>query len=380
MSIGGEGSHLVLPDAHLASGHTWLRVSRGRVMVEPGRGVTRLDGERVRAVTPVHAGEELVLGHTVLRVDHSVADVPLIETHFGDMVAHAASMKTLFGKLRRMARHHFTLLVVGESGTGKELIARGIHEHSPRADGPFVALNCGAIRPALFESALFGHEKGAFTGADETRDGAFQQAHGGTLFLDEVGELPEESQAALLRVLETGEVRRVGGSTVSIPDVRIVAATNRDLAHAAGAGSFRSDLYFRLAVLAVEVPPLRRRRADVPVLVPHLLKRLHKEAYATDEAIELLKRHDWPGNVRELRNVLTRAYVMTGTRIDAGDLQFHSLTPRPVHTGAPADAAAERKTLQEALTRWAGNRTRVARELGIARSTLQYRLKKHGLM
>jgi len=379
VSVGGEGSHVVLPDPSLAQEHTWLRVSRGRVMVEPGRGAARLDGDRVRVITPLYAEEELVLGNTVLRTERATSDEPTVSTHFGELVAHSASMKAVFGKLRRMASHHFTLLVIGESGTGKELIARGIHEHSQRADGPFIALNCGAIQPSLFESALFGHEKGAFTGADEQRDGAFQLADGGTLFLDEVGELREESQAALLRVLETGEVRRVGGANTTFPDVRIVAATNRNLAVDAQKGSFRSDLYFRLAVLAVEVPPLRRRRADIPILTRHLLRRLHPEAHATTDALDMLKRHDWPGNVRELRNVLTRAYVMTGPRVDADALSFHTLTRRPVASG-PQEPEAERETLKDALERHNGNRTRVARELGVARSTLHYRLRKHGLM
>lgn len=380
VSVGGDGSHVVLPDARLTGEHIFLRVSRGRVMVEPGRGAAYLDGERIRAITPLYADEELLLGETVLRTERFVDEEPVIATHFGEMVAHAASMKNLFGKLRRMAAHHFTLLVVGESGTGKELIARGIHEHSPRADGPFVALNCGAIRPELFESALFGHEKGAFTGADERRDGAFLQADGGTLFLDEVGELPSSCQASLLRALETGEVRRVGGSEVSFPDVRIVAATNRDLATEARNGNFRSDLYFRLAVLAVDVPPLRKRLADIPVLTRHLLRHLHAEAHATDDALDLLKRHDWPGNVRELRNVLTRAYVMSGARIDATALSFHNIQMQPVSKSSTSTPDAERAFLVDAMARHDGNRTRIAREMRIARSTLNYRLRKYDLI
>ncbi|HCH64931.1 MAG: hypothetical protein CL927_05225 [Deltaproteobacteria bacterium] len=380
VGLGGEGSQIVLPDTRLTRDHVYLRVSRGRVMVEPGRGAAYLDGERVRAITPLYAEEELLLGETVLRTERFVDEEPVISTHFGEMVAHSASMKSLFGKLRRMAAHHFTLLVIGESGTGKELIARGIHEHSPRADGPFVALNCGAIRPELFESALFGHEKGAFTGAEERRDGAFLQADGGTLFLDEIGELPETCQASLLRVLETGEVRRVGGSQVSFPDVRIVAATNRDLSTDARTGNFRSDLYFRLAVLAVDVPPLRKRIADIPVLTRYLLRHLNGEAYATDDALELLKRHDWPGNVRELRNVLTRAFVMNGARIDPAALSFHNIKTRPVSIDPSGKPAAERAFLIDAMARHDGNRTRIAREMGIARSTLNYRLRKYELI
>ena len=379
-SLGAEGSQIVLPDPRLATDHVYLRVSSGRVMVEPGRGAAHLDGQRVRAITPLYADEELILGTTVLRADRTASDEQAVSTHFGEMVAHAASMKQLFGTLRRMAGHQFTLLVIGESGTGKELIARGVHEHSARAGGPFVALNCGAIRPALFESALFGHEKGAFTGAEERRDGAFQQADGGTLFLDEVGELHEESQAALLRALESGEVRRVGGQDTSFPDVRVVAATNRDLAAEARKGRFRTDLYFRLAVLGVEVPPLRRRKADIPVLARHLLRGLHPEAHPTDDALAVLRRHDWPGNVRELRNVLTRAYVMNGPRIDADALSFHAIAQKPVRSETSSGDDPEREVLADLLTRHEGNRTHMARELGIARSTLGYRLRKHGLV
>jgi len=295
------------------------------------------------------------------------------------MVAHSRSMQTLFGTLRRMAGHHYTVLVIGESGTGKELIARGLHEHSARADGPFVALNCGAIRPDLFESAMFGHEKGAFTGADERTDGAFRAADGGTLFLDEVGELPEDTQASLLRVLETGEVQRVGGTHVDHPDVRVVAATNRNLAERAGRGAFREDLYFRLAVLSVDVPPLRKRRSDIQVLTRHLLRKMHPEAHLTDEAMAMLRSHDWPGNVRELRNVLTRAYVMHGVRIDLDALSFHTTRASGPSRTPTASQQAERELLAGVMKRHGYNRTAAAKELGIARSTLFYRLKRHGL-
>ena len=378
VSIGGPGSQLVLPDPSLVPDHTHLRISRGRVMVEPGHGVAHLDGDRVRTITPVYAEEELVLGSLALRIEPDTHSEPVITTHFGEMVAHSRAMKTLFGTLRRMAGHHYTVLAIGESGTGKELIARGLHEHSARADDPFIALNCGAIRPDLFESAMFGHEKGAFTGADKRTDGAFRAADRGTLFLDEVGELPADSQAALLRVLETGEVRRVGGTTVDHPDVRVVAATNRDLAEQARRGKFREDLYFRLAVLSVEVPPLRKRRSDVPVLARHLLRKMHQQAHITDDAMASLKAHDWPGNVRELRNVLTRAYVMGGARIDLGALSFHSgksLLSAPTGSGN----VAERELLTALMKRNGHNRTSAAKELGIARSTLFYRLKRHGI-
>jgi DNA-binding NtrC family response regulator len=290
-------------------------------------------------------------------------------------------MQRLIGTLRRMAGHHFTVLVVGESGTGKELIARGVHEASPRARGPYVPLNCGAISPALFESALFGHEKGAFTGADARRDGAFHQAEGGTLFLDEVGELPEEAQAKLLRALETGEVRRVGSAEVSWPDVRVVAATNRDLPAMVRAGRFREDLYDRLAVLSVEVPPLRDRMEDIPLLVEGLCHRLHPALRVEAAAMERLSAHCWPGNVRELRNVLTRAWVLGGNPIRAAHLTISPVVaaqPPPMEAYDPAPEE-ERARLVDVLQQVGENRSAAARALGIPRTSLHYRLKRHGL-
>ncbi len=385
LSVGGPGSHIALPDAGLAKDHAWLRISRGRAMVEPGAGATFLDGERLRDVTPLYSDEEFRIGRTVLRVERDQEEELPLASRFGEMVAESRSMRQLFGTLRRMAGHHYTVLVVGESGTGKELIARGIHQHSPRAEGPFVALNCGAITDSLFESELFGHEKGAFTGADKRRNGAFLEADQGTLFLDEVGELPEAAQAKLLRTLETGEVRRVGSTEVSYPDVRVVAATNRDLARAVREGSFREDLFFRLAVLTVTVPPLRERAEDLGLLSRFLCRKLDPRCQLSPDAQELLARHSWPGNVRELRNVLTRAFVLGGPQIGVQDLTFHKLTDDShlsVVAESPVEvafAATERDFLRGLMARHADNRSAAARELGVARSTLHYKLKKHGL-
>ena len=389
LSVGGRGSHIELPGAELVKDHIWLRISRGRAMVEPGQGPAWLDGQRLRDITPVYADEGVRLGRTVIAVERGQEEEVPVASRFGEMVADSRVMRRLFGTLRRMAGHHYTVLVIGESGTGKELISRGVHLHSPRAEKPFVALNCGAISENLFESELFGHEKGAFTGADSRRDGAFQEANGGTLFLDEVGELPEGAQAKLLRVLETGEVRRVGSTAVSYPDVRIIAATNRDLAQAVRDGSFREDLFFRLAVLSVEVPPLRKRPDDLPLLCRTLCRGLDSRAEVQPEALEMLRRHNWPGNVRELRNVLTRAYVLGGPQIGPESLSFHRIAGlQPSRSPAPATASnsvlpsgdeTERAFLEATLARHNDNRSAAARELGIARSTLLYKLKKHGI-
>jgi len=382
VSVGAPPSDVVLSDADLQPDHLRLRLARGRAMVEPGRGGTWLDGGRVRDITPLYRDEQLSLGQTVARVEHDAAEEQPLAARFGEMVGESATMRQLFGMLRRFAGHHFPVLITGESGTGKELAARGVHDASTRAAGPYIPLNCGAIAPSLFESELFGHEKGAFTGADSRKDGAFHKAEGGTIFLDEVGELPEEAQAKLLRALESGEVRRVGGMTTSYPDVRVVAATNRDLAMDVQEGRFRGDLFFRLAVLAVRVPPLRERPEDLALLCQTLARRLHPDCVVTEGALAQLGRHSWPGNVRELRNVLTRAFVLSGPRIDAEALSFHDLgppvTPRPV-ADPQTLGEAEREYILGVLSQYGENRSAAARALGLARSSLHYKMKKYGI-
>ena len=379
MSVGRRQSDVRFRDETLTEDHCFLRVSRGRVMVEPGQGAAYIDGERVRMITPLYADETLSLGANLLRVERSIdEEVPFAKT-FGAMVGECKMMLSVFGILRRMAAHHYPVLITGESGTGKELAARGIHEHSMRASGNFVAVNCGAIAVNLFESELFGHEKGAFTDASSRKDGAFHAADGGTLFLDEVGELSEDAQAKLLRALEGGEIRRVGSTTVEYPDVRVLAATNRNLTREVREGRFREDLFFRLNVLSVVLPSLRERPTDMAMLCALICKDLHPEAHVTDEALEVLTRHRWPGNVRELRNVLTRAYVIGGARIDKRALQFHVIDDGPdaavdlPNTGTLKDA--EKGYIQAVLGRHDGNRSAAARELGLARSTLHYKMK-----
>ena len=384
LSVGGPGSDVVLAGAELLPRHTFLRVARGRVMVEPGAGAAFHDGDRVRDITPIFGNEEFRVGPVALRVERELMEHTSTAPGFGDMVGAAPAMLRLFGQLRRMAGHHYTVLVVGPSGTGKELIARAVHENSARADRAFVALNCGAISETLFESELFGHEKGAFTGADRRRDGAFHEADGGTLFLDEVGELPEAAQAKLLRALETGEVRRVGSTRASTPDVRIVAATNRDLAAEVAAGRFRQDLFFRLDVLSVQVPALRERLEDLPALCAHLCGTLGPTVEVLPAAMAVLERHAWPGNVRELRNVLTRAFVLGGPRIGPESLSFHRIPTQTEAAPVVADSSGvleqqQRAFIQAVLNRHGQNRSAAARELGIARSTLHYKMRRFGL-
>ena len=300
----------------------------------------------------------------------------------GEIVTSDPAMGELLEVVDRVAPRDVAVLVTGESGAGKELVARRLHARSPRAKGPFVAVNAAALPETLAESELFGAEKGAFTGAEQPRAGRFEEAAGGTLFLDEVGELPPPLQSKLLRVLEERVVRRLGGTRDLPVDVRLVAATNRDLSRESESGGFRKDLFFRLAVVVVNVPPLRDRPGDVPLLARHFAGRLAARhgvpvPAIADDALAALTAHAWPGNVRELRNVLERAVVLRAWEpIREGDLGL-----------APASGAAspldrvhrEREALLAALRRTGGRREEAARLLGISVRTLYYRLKQWGI-
>jgi len=375
--LGGQGAPIVL-DADTDETLAMLRVVRGRVLVEAGTGTVLLEGERVREVTPILAGETLSVNGYSLTIETCSHNPDTTgPDSFGEMVGHSDTLRQVFQQLERVAVHDHPLLLCGESGTGKELAARGVHARGPRHTGPFVAINCAALSENLFESELFGHEKGAFTGASQRRDGAFHEADGGVLFLDELGELQPSVQAKLLRALESGEVRRVGGKTPSFPDVRVIAATNRDLVEEVQAKRFREDLYWRLAVLHIELPSLRERLQDLPVLAETLLKRRHPDARLTPEASQALCEHDWPGNVRELRNVLTRAYVMTGPEIHPAHLTFDGpplkRAPAPNVRLSPEE---ERARIHAALERAGGNKSAAARLLGIPRTSFLYRLDR----
>ena len=379
----------MLQDPSLRVNHLRLGVTRGRVTLHPGSGPAILGGERVRDVLPVFAGESFQLGDTALTLHDSIMGVEEDpEDTLGEMVGPSRVMRHTFSLIRRFAPHGYPVLIIGESGTGKELAARTIHDEGPRSSGPFVAINCGAITENLIESELFGHEKGAFTGADERREGAFQRADGGTLFLDELGEMTPTAQVKMLRTLQTGGVRRVGGARVEYPDVRVVGATNRDLTAALGEGSFRLDLLPRLAALTLHLPPLRDRMEDLPALAGALCERIDPDAAKpirlSAEAMSLLRTHNWPGNVRELRNVLIRAYVTGGPLIQPAAIQFSpwsfsAVSQAEDDRGGDLLEQQERRLLQEALIRHKGNRSAVARELGIARSTLHYKLRRFGL-
>jgi len=330
----------------------------------------------VKIVAQQQLVRENVLLRKVLKRDY----------HFRDMISKSPAMQRVFDLARSAARSQSTVLILGESGTGKELLARATHAESPRHSGPFVAVSCAALTETLLESELFGHEKGSFTGAVNRRKGKFESAHGGTLFLDEIGDISPKLQLDLLRVLEERKFCRVGGSEPVEVDVRIIAATNRDLRKASETGQFRDDLYYRLNVIPITLPPLRERLEDVPLLVEHFLEHLNLEmSHRIEEvsagALSALMRYHWPGNVRELRNVLERGMVVAkGSLIMAEDLGLDAGAPRqaPVDVTLSLDEV-EHRHIAAVLHHGGGNVTQAARTLGIDRVTLYNKIKKYGL-
>ena len=315
--------------------------------------------------------------------EEEVSIVPSRADRLGGLVGGNPRMREMYSILERIAPTNTTVVIEGETGTGKEVVAQTIHNLSPRAAKELVVFDCGAVPPNLIESELFGHEKGSFTGAVMTRQGLFELADGGTLFLDELGELPLDLQPKLLRALEQREVRRVGGSVEIAADVRVIAATNRDLAAEVAAGRFRQDLFFRVNSAVVEVPPLRARPEDLALLVEQLLE---GRAHATPAAMAALAAYDWPGNVRELRNVVTTALAMLdGPVLDVRHLMFPAAAPRrerdldELPLAGQSLEAIERAAIKQTLEREGGNRTRAAKVLGIAQSTLYEKLKRYGL-
>ncbi len=301
-----------------------------------------------------------------------------------NVVGRSEAMLQVYKTAARVASTDATVLIQGESGTGKELVARAIHTASPRASGPFVAVDCGAIAEGVLESELFGHARGAFTGAQVARRGLFEEAHHGTLFLDEIGDIGPNLQARLLRALQEGTIRRVGTNEPIAVDVRIVAATNRDMEAAVKQGSFRADLYYRLHVVSIRIPPLRERREDIPLLAEHFAQK-HGRAEGSaisPEAREILVAHDWPGNVRELENVIARALALNPSGVVVPEdlpeairaaIPSPEKAPLPDVSDRPSLAELERRYATQVLQETNGNKTRAAEILGIDRKTL-YRI------
>ncbi|MFY0583243.1 sigma 54-interacting transcriptional regulator [Cystobacter fuscus] len=393
---------LVLAEDRTASRHHFeiLNTERGWLLVDlNSTNGTFLEGRRVERAY-LSAGAVVRAGSSVLSftpIDEEVTVEPDREGELGGLVGQSVHMRQVFALIKKIAPLDVSVIIGGETGTGKELVARAIHERSSRSKGPLVVLDCGAIPPHLIESELFGHEKGAFTGAVTERPGAFERAHGGTIFLDELGELRLDLQPKLLRVLENREVRRVGGNDVLSVDCRVIAATNRDLVKEIAAGHFREDLFFRLSVIHLQLPPLRERREDIPLILsraladPEVLAR-HGRKHISPEALALLMAYAWPGNVRELVNVLSHVLAFSeGEHVLPEHLparvrgQAREL-PLPFNEHLTFKDAKEqllenfeREYITRVLSRCEGNLSRAARESGLHRKSIERLVKKYQL-
>ena len=382
-----DGCDLVLSDGAVSRRHLQLQVLREGVALRDleSKNGSFMGGARLTEVV-VGAGALITVGETTLRlVSGSAASLPASSAEsFGALVGRSLVMRELFALLERVAASDAPVLIEGETGTGKELCAHAIHMASGRSKRPFTICDLGAAAPTLIESELFGHVRGAFTGADRDRDGAFVCADGGSLFLDEVGELDSALQPRLLRALERQEVKPLGSSGMVRVDARVIAATNRNLAGEVQAGRFRADLFYRLTVLRVELPPLRERRDDIPLLVTRFLAEDAPDASVDAEALALLVDYDWPGNVRELRNVVRRATSMlAGERVIAPrhlGIEGQIAEPERFHEAKQSLVAAwEADYLKQLLARSGGNMSRAARIAGLERAYLYRLVRKHGL-
>jgi len=330
---------------------------------------------------------ERALEHTSLKSENKTLKQQLIADH-GNMIGRSVPMRRLMEMIAMIAPSEATVLICGESGTGKELIARAVHANSQRKDRPLVSINCAALSESLLESELFGHEKGAFTGADKRREGRFMEANQGTLFLDEIGEVSPLMQAKLLRAIQEREIQRVGSNQTLSVDVRLIAATNRDLMGEVEAGRFRQDLYYRLNVVTVDSPPLRQRREDIPLLAMHFLAKFAERNCKsvkgfTPQAMDMLLKYHWPGNVRELENTVERGVILlTGDFISEKELPLSvsSLADDEQENGLDQPIQpleqVEKNAILAALEKTAGNKTEAAKQLGITRKTLLAKLQK----
>jgi DNA-binding NtrC family response regulator len=380
---------LVINDPSVSRYHCELRHSNEGFVLRDlmSTNGTVVSGMKVREAT---LQDEVViqLGRSSLRFipgkEEKLVDASK-DVRFGHLVGRSRQMREIFGILEKVSGTDLTVTIQGETGTGKELVARAIHEAGPRRKGPFVVFDAGAVAHNLIESELFGHEKGSFTGATEQRQGAFERADGGTLFMDEIGELAPELQPKLLRALEQREIQRVGGSRRIPVDVRVLCATNRSLVDEVKKGRFRDDLYYRISVVVLSLPPLRDRREDIELLVEAILRGIDPEMRAAADTIDVLQNYDWPGNVRELRNVCETACAMCGdTVLHARDLIFAhdrdlSQQSESMSLAGKTLESIERAAIAQTLAHYGGNRSAAARALGIAPSTLYLKLKKYGI-
>ena len=374
---------IVVTDEYVSSYHCKIEYRDSRFFIKDlgSTNGTFVNGKRVVEAfvddgTPFEIGQAKLM-FVVMKESQEMIQPK--EDYFCGMISKDKSMREIFGLIQTLQSSITPVLIQGETGTGKELIARAIHENSPRKSKRFISVNCGAIAKELIESELFGHEKGAFTGAVTSREGLFELANGGTLFLDEIGELPMDLQPKLLRVLESGELRRVGSSKNTMVDVRIIAATHRNLAQEIHNQKFREDLYYRIYVLPITLPPLRDRKGDIEFLVDHFLK---SAKIMNSSALTKLMDHDWPGNIRELKNVVERALVISNgdAKIEASHIQFAQVPGKPrLRPSIITLEEMERITIIDALNKNRWKKTETAQKLGIAKSTLHEKLRKYGI-
>jgi DNA-binding NtrC family response regulator len=400
ISIGsGADNDLVLADPTVSRRHCELQRFGDSFLLLDMKSTngTLLDGTGIREAF-VKPGSLIELGSSSIKVmssSHKYTVEPSNKEEFGGLKGKSTRMREVYSILEKVSPSDATILIMGETGTGKELVARAIHQYSHRSKEAFVVFDCSAVSPNLIESELFGHVKGAYTGAINDRRGAFEAAHRGTIFLDEIGELGEELQPKLLRALEQKEIRRVGSEQFTRIDVRLIAATNRNLAEEVRAGRFREDLFFRLSVIPISMPALRQRREDIPVLIEHFLHELaekRKDRTAVKsvgkKAMDLLAEHTWPGNVRELRNVIEGAVAMCDTdKLEPKDFIFFAGEDSGKRLAGMADSSLigksleqiEKTVIESTLKAHSGNKMATAKTLGIAYSTLYEKLKKYGI-
>ena len=384
---------LVLSDKTVSRKHLVAELVGDEVlMIDQGSTNGTFIGDSRFEKIAIGFGAEIKLGRTVVKFlpdEEVVEPEPSPETAFGSIVGADTKMRQLFHLMTDVAATNATVLIEGETGTGKELIAEEVHNHSPRRDGPFVVFDCGSVPRELIESMLFGHVKGSFTGAITDRKGAFAEAHGGTIFLDEIGEMALDLQPSLLRVLDKRAVRKVGSNVYEKIDVRVVAATNRDLRAEVAKKAFREDLYYRLAVIRVSVPPLRERGADIPLLVNHFLQSFGPNLACAPEDMAKLVRHSWPGNVRELRNAIERACLLSRTssiNIEDALLGGDAAPALGIRTDLPFKEAKgqlvemfEREYIEDLMKRHKMNLSAAAREAQIDRKHLRELIRKYAL-
>jgi DNA-binding NtrC family response regulator len=385
---------MVLSDKTVSRRHMSAELQGDEVIVRDNDSTngTFIQGSRFKEIT-IGFGAEVKLGRTVIKFlpdEEVVEPEPSVEESFGHLLGSDTKMRQMFKLLQDVAATDATVLIEGETGTGKELIAEEIHNHSHRRNGPFVVFDCGAVPRELIESALFGHVKGSFTGAITDRRGAFAEAHGGTIFLDEIGEMALDLQPSLLRALDKRAVRKVGSNTYEKIDVRVVAATNRDLRSEVAKKAFREDLYYRLAVIRVSVPPLRERGTDIPLLVNHFIQQFSSDRplQATSDDLARIQRHSWPGNVRELRNTIERACLLSrGDTLNVDDALLEESAPAlGIRTDLPFKEAKgqlvemfEREYIEDLMRRHKMNLSAAAREAQIDRKHLRELIRKYGL-